>query len=153
MILLIDNYDSFSYNLYHLMGQFEPDIRVVRNDAVTIADIEALSPEALVLSPGDPRRREYVQKRSKPLPGSFPSSASAWDTRPSVRPLAAALPTPENSSTEKCLSFIRKKTVSFLQEWNPPSRPPGTTLWLWMKIPFPLVSGSAPGQRMAKSWP
>ena len=58
MILLIDNYDSFSYNLYHLMGQFEPDIRVVRNDAVTIADIEALSPEALVLSPGPGRPQE-----------------------------------------------------------------------------------------------
>ena len=58
MILLIDNYDSFSYNLYQLVGSLNPDIRVVRNDAVTIADIEALSPEALVLSPGPGRPQE-----------------------------------------------------------------------------------------------
>jgi len=52
MILLIDNYDSFSYNLVQMMGVFCPDIQVVRNDAVTIADIEALAPERIVLSPG-----------------------------------------------------------------------------------------------------
>lgn len=52
MILLVDNYDSFSYNLYQLVGELDPDIRVVRNDAVTVDDIRALAPEALILSPG-----------------------------------------------------------------------------------------------------
>lgn len=52
MILLIDNYDSFSYNLYQLIGSFHPDIKVVRNDELTISEIEALNPEAIVLSPG-----------------------------------------------------------------------------------------------------
>lgn len=52
MILLIDNYDSFSYNLYQLIGSIEPEITVVRNDAVTIEDIERMNPEAIVLSPG-----------------------------------------------------------------------------------------------------
>lgn len=52
MILLIDNYDSFSYNLYQLIGSIEPEITVVRNDAVTIKDIERMNPEAIVLSPG-----------------------------------------------------------------------------------------------------
>lgn len=52
MILLIDNYDSFAYNLYQLIGSMEPDIRVVRNDAVTLEEIEALAPDAIVLSPG-----------------------------------------------------------------------------------------------------
>lgn len=55
MILLIDNYDSFSYNLYQLIGSIEPDIRVVRNDALTPEEIAALSPEAIVVSPGPGR--------------------------------------------------------------------------------------------------
>lgn len=52
MIVLIDNYDSFSYNVYQLIGSVEPDIKVVRNDEVTIKELEAMKPEALILSPG-----------------------------------------------------------------------------------------------------
>lgn len=52
MILLIDNYDSFSYNLYQLIGTINPDIRVIRNDEMTVSQIEELSPTHIVLSPG-----------------------------------------------------------------------------------------------------
>ncbi|MDR3341436.1 MAG: aminodeoxychorismate/anthranilate synthase component II [Treponema sp.] len=52
MILLIDNYDSFSYNLYQLIGAINPDIRVVRNDVITLADIVVLRPSHIVISPG-----------------------------------------------------------------------------------------------------
>lgn len=52
MILLIDNYDSFSYNLYQLIGSVEPDIKVIRNDAHTIEEIEDMKPEVIILSPG-----------------------------------------------------------------------------------------------------
>ena len=55
MILLIDNYDSFSYNLYQLIGSIDPDIRVVRNDAMTPEEMLALHPAALVISPGPGR--------------------------------------------------------------------------------------------------
>ncbi len=55
MILLIDSYDSFSYNLYQLIGAIEPDIRVVRNDELTVAEIEALAPDKIILSPGPGR--------------------------------------------------------------------------------------------------
>lgn len=55
MILLIDNYDSFSYNLYQLVGTFDPDIRVVRNDELTVSEIGALKPRAIILSPGPGR--------------------------------------------------------------------------------------------------
>lgn len=55
MILLIDNYDSFSYNLYQLIGSIDPDIRVIRNDAMTVEEIAALSPKAIILSPGPGR--------------------------------------------------------------------------------------------------
>ena len=52
MTLLIDNYDSFSYNLYQLVGCINPDIRVIRNDELTIEEIEALSPSHIIISPG-----------------------------------------------------------------------------------------------------
>ena len=55
MILLIDNYDSFSYNLYQLTGSVESDIRVIRNDEYTIEEIEKMDPDALIISPGPGR--------------------------------------------------------------------------------------------------
>lgn len=55
MILLIDNYDSFSYNLYQLIGEIEPDIRVIRNDEMTVEEIKALKPDRIILSPGPGR--------------------------------------------------------------------------------------------------
>ena len=55
MILLVDNYDSFSYNLYQLVGSIEPDIKVIRNDAMTVEEIDALQPAGIILSPGPGR--------------------------------------------------------------------------------------------------
>jgi len=55
MILLVDNYDSFSYNLYQMMGAINPDIRVIRNDEMTVSEIAALAPEKIILSPGPGR--------------------------------------------------------------------------------------------------
>lgn len=52
MILLIDNYDSFTYNLVQLLGSFTPEIEVVRNDGCTMEDIKKMAPKAIVLSPG-----------------------------------------------------------------------------------------------------
>lgn len=74
MILLIDNYDSFSYNLYQLIGMVNPDIKVVRNDACTVKQITEMQPDAVVLSPGPGRPSEAgicveaVQK----LSGKYP---------------------------------------------------------------------------------
>lgn len=55
MILLIDNYDSFSYNLYQLVGEIDPDVRVIRNDEMTVDQIRALAPSHIILSPGPGR--------------------------------------------------------------------------------------------------
>ncbi|MCI5740548.1 MAG: aminodeoxychorismate/anthranilate synthase component II [Lachnospiraceae bacterium] len=52
MILLIDNYDSFSYNLVQYIGSIETDIQIIRNDAKTIEEIERMKPQAIILSPG-----------------------------------------------------------------------------------------------------
>ena len=58
MILIIDNYDSFTYNLVHLVGRHTDDLRVVRNDQVTEDEIAAMAPEGILLSPGPGRPAE-----------------------------------------------------------------------------------------------
>ncbi len=55
MILLIDNYDSFSYNLYQYIGEISSDIKVIRNDEMTVEEIRALKPDCIILSPGPGR--------------------------------------------------------------------------------------------------
>lgn len=55
MILLIDNYDSFSYNLFQLVGGINPDIRVIRNDEMTLKEIEEIQPSHIIVSPGPGR--------------------------------------------------------------------------------------------------
>lgn len=64
MELLIDNYDSFTYNLYQLIGRLTPDVRVIKNDDLTVAAIKALQPDHIILSPGRGRQptRELVHK-------------------------------------------------------------------------------------------
>ena len=52
MLLLIDNYDSFTYNLYQYLGELGATVEVVRNDAVTLEDIEEMAPERIIISPG-----------------------------------------------------------------------------------------------------
>lgn len=74
MILLIDNYDSFSYNLYQLTGAINPDIKVIRNDEMTIDGIRKLKPERIILSPGPGRPEnagiimDVVKKLGKEIP-------------------------------------------------------------------------------------
>ena len=55
MILLIDNYDSFSYNLYQLAGSLNPDIKVARNDKISLSEIVVMNPSHIILSPGPGR--------------------------------------------------------------------------------------------------
>ena len=74
MILLIDNYDSFSYNLYQLIGSLTGEMEVIRNDALTVEEIAAKQPEAIILSPGPGRPEdagvtvEVIRKLGKKIP-------------------------------------------------------------------------------------
>jgi len=52
MILFLDNYDSFTYNLVDYIGQLEPDLRVIRNDQISVAEIAAVNPQGIIISPG-----------------------------------------------------------------------------------------------------
>ncbi|MDO5425225.1 MAG: aminodeoxychorismate/anthranilate synthase component II [Eubacteriales bacterium] len=74
MILLIDNYDSFSYNLYQAVGQVNPDIQVIRNDEKTVQEIRAMHPEAIILSPGPgkPKDAGVCIAVAKELSGEVP---------------------------------------------------------------------------------
>ncbi len=74
MILLIDNYDSFSYNLFQLVGAISPDIRVVRNDQLTVEEIRQMAPSHLILSPGPGRPKDagICEEAVKALSGTIP---------------------------------------------------------------------------------
>lgn len=74
MILLIDNYDSFTYNLFQLAGSIDPDVRVVRNDALTVSDIKLLNPDHIILSPGPGRPKDagICEEAVAALSGDYP---------------------------------------------------------------------------------
>ena len=74
MILLIDNYDSFSYNLYQLIGEIEPNIKVIRNDEMTIDEIRELNPNRIILSPGPgrPENAGIIMEVAKTLGKDIP---------------------------------------------------------------------------------
>jgi anthranilate synthase component 2 len=74
MVLLIDNYDSFSYNLYQLIGSIDTDIRVIRNDEMTVDEIEKLAPNYIILSPGPgkPSDAGVCEDLIKQLAGKVP---------------------------------------------------------------------------------
>ena len=74
MILLIDNYDSFSYNLFQQAAAIEPEIKVVRNDALTVSEVEGLNPSHIILSPGPgyPKDAGICEEVVSRLGGSIP---------------------------------------------------------------------------------
>ena len=74
MILLIDNYDSFSYNLVQFVGTIQSDIKVIRNDELTVEEIEKLSPSHIILSPGPgyPKDAGVCEEVVKTLQGKIP---------------------------------------------------------------------------------
>lgn len=74
MILLIDNYDSFTYNLYQYIGKLYEDIQVKRNDEITLEEIEALSPQAIILSPGPgyPEKAGICEETVRRFSGRIP---------------------------------------------------------------------------------
>ena len=74
MILLIDNYDSFTYNVYQYVGELHPHIEVARNDEITIEEIETMAPEAIIISPGPgyPETAGITKEVIRQFPGRVP---------------------------------------------------------------------------------
>jgi anthranilate/para-aminobenzoate synthase component II len=97
-LLMIDNYDSFTYNIVQYFGELGQDVRVFRNDAITLDEIARLNPDYLVISPGPcaPARPAFRWPRSRNSPARFRCSASALATSPSAKPSAARSCTPSS---------------------------------------------------------
>ena len=74
MILFIDNYDSFTYNLVQFCGSVNPDVKVVRNDEITVEEIEKLNPSHIILSPGPgyPKNAGVCEEVIEKLKGKYP---------------------------------------------------------------------------------
>ena len=74
MILLLDNYDSFTYNLFQMVGGIESDLKVVRNDAMTVDEIRKLNPDGIIISPGPGRPEDsgVCPEVIRDLKGEFP---------------------------------------------------------------------------------
>ena len=83
MILMVDNYDSFTYNVVQYLAELKAEVQVYRNDQITIAEIEQLAPEKIVISPGParPMKRVYQLRRLSILPAKFLFWVFAWDTK------------------------------------------------------------------------
>lgn len=154
MILLIDNYDSFSYNLYQLIGQLDPDLHVVRNDACTVGDIKGLQPEAVVLSPGPGRPEDAgicvdVIKElgaDYPILGVCLGHQAICQAYGGVVTYAKELMHGKQSETDF-------DTSDALFAGLPEKRPwPDTTPWRRKKPACRTVSKSQPERQTERSW-
>ena len=101
MILLIDNYDSFSYNLFQMIGAMEPDIRVIRNDAYTVEQIREMNPSGIILSPG-PGRPEDAGVCME-----IAKKAGEWNCRDQEKPGSADVQKPGSKNPEQASGGIR----------------------------------------------
>ena len=145
MILLIDNYDSFVYNLYQLVGSMRPDVTVMRNDALTCDDIEALAPDAIILSPGPGR------------------PADAGVCIPAIKRFAGRIPILGVCLGHQAICEAFGGTVGYARELMHGKAPcsaacpmhfplPATTRLQRMSAPRRKTCASPPGQPMARSW-
>ena len=96
MILLIDNYDSFSYNLYQLTGEIEPDIKIIRNDEMTVDEIKSLTVLFFPRVRADPKMPELLLKPQKHSERTFPFSVFVLVIRQFVRHSVQPLPMQRN---------------------------------------------------------
>lgn len=154
MTLLVDNYDSFSYNLFQLVGSMDPEIKVIRNDAMTIPEIEVLSPDRIILSPGPGGLPTQVSAEtlSALLPGKSRSWVSVWDTRSSAKCTGRLSPTQNSLCTENSRMQSSINPALYLRLFRIRSPWPAT-------IPLPQIRrrsrpscASLPSRRSGRSW-
>ena len=98
MLLMIDNYDSFTYNLVQYFGELGEDVTVIRNDEIDVAGIAALKPDHIVVSPGPctPNEAGVSVPLIKEFAGKIPILVSVLATRASARLSAARSFAPRN---------------------------------------------------------
>src|SRR5207247_749452 len=129
MILLLDNYDSFTYNLAQYLGELGCQVEVHRNDKITVEGIIRRKPERIVISPGPctPRRQAFPWSSSSASPGNFRSLACASVIKPLALRLEGKSSALQNSFTAKPARSITMARV-FSASWRIPSPRRATTL-------------------------
>ena len=112
MVLLIDNYDSFSFNLYQLVGSINPDIKVIRSDELTVEEIRALKPDYVILSPGPGRPADagVYEDLLHECKGEFPILGVCLGHQATILPTLprTAAPCPGAASPPKKVSSMRR---------------------------------------------
>lgn len=131
MYLLIDNYDSFTYNLAHLVAETGRDVQVCRCDQIGRNEIAALNPQGLIISPGPKRPEDAVHSLSivRAFCRTLPSWASVWACK--SWPMPPGLPSPVGSAlcTGKSRRFTIMAGASF-GDCRKPSRSRAIIRWL-----------------------
>ena len=141
--VLIDNYDSFTYNLYQYLAELGADVRVFRNDQVTMAEIRALNPDHVVISPGPGNpddagiSRDVIREYAGKVPSTM-STAARWQAR--ARSSTARPPT--STMTAGASSKTSRMTT----------RPSATTRSPGHRRPSHVNSKSPQRPRAASSW-
>jgi hypothetical protein len=127
MILVLDNYDSFTYNLVQYLGELGRDMRVARNDALTVDDVRALAPDGIVISPGPghPDRRRHLARADPAASTPRRSSGSASAIRRSARPSGHGGAGAEADARQDVADPARRRGV--FAGCRPGSRPRATT--------------------------
>ncbi len=140
MVLLIDNYDSFSYNLYQYVGELEPNIRVIRNDELTVEEIRALNPDRIILSPGPGRPEDagVIIDVVKQLGGEIPILGVCLGHQAICAAYGATV------------TYAKQLMHGKQSKKRRPSR--DITLLRLTRTRFPTASESPPGQPTARSW-
>jgi hypothetical protein len=154
MLLLIDNYDSFTWNLVHYLGELGAEVKVVRNDALDVQAAMALRPAGIVLSPGpcDPDQAGIclpltlaAAEAGTPLLGVCLGHQTIG--RPSAARSCAAM---KSCMARWAPCTTRAKACS--RACPRPFRPRAIIRWSWNAPPCPIALRSRPGWRMARSW-
>ena len=132
MIVLIDNYDSFSYNVFQLIGSVEPDIKVVRNDEYTVEEIEKMKPEALILSPGPgkPSDAGICIEAIRYFAGKIPILGICLGHQAICEAFGGRVSYAKELMHGKKKQSTRLEKVKFLKAWETVFRQPDTIHWL-----------------------
>ena len=131
MIVLIDNYDSFSYNVYQLIGSVEPDIKVIRNDEYTVEEIEAMKPEALILSPGPgkPADAGVCIEAIRYFAGKLPIFGICLGHQAICEAFGGRVSYAKELMHGKKRQSILLEKARFLKDWGTASRQPDIIRW------------------------
>jgi len=153
MILMIDNYDSFTFNIVQYLGQMGEDVQVYRNDKTTIDGIRKLQPQAIFYRPAPVHRVRPAlpwmlsARFTKPCR----SWASVWDTSPSASRLAGKSSEHKGSCTEKS-HRLNTTAKPFLRGCPIPLPPGAITRWSCVLKPYRRAWRQAPKPPRGKSW-